>query len=131
LFDLENHVMELLMKKHCCAQIVMAVGLEVQEKKKPDLIRAMRGLCNGIYGQDVCGCLSGAACLMYLFHEQYGSIMVPELFDWFERRYGFTKCGDLVGFGKKNPAKCRDMITQTCTYCLDMLEKHGLLEGGL
>jgi hypothetical protein len=128
MIDVEMLVMEAVRDRYCCAQIIMAVGLEVKGMTNPDLIRVMRGLCYGIYGRNICGALSGAACMLYLFHEQYAAVLVPELFSWFESKYGGVNCRDLIGNGLRNSPKCLDLVTQTCEYCFELLEQNGLLE---
>ena len=48
-----------------CAQILMRLVLDAEEKENPDLIRTLAGLNGGIGGSGhTCGCMTGGACLL-------------------------------------------------------------------
>src|SRR5574340_1444295 len=99
-------VMRLKANGFCCAQMVLILALEAQDKTNTDLVRAVGGLCFGInWSGEVCGALSGGACLISLYagkgsdeeapDDRYVT-MVGELVDWFSQaadgEYGGTRC---------------------------------------
>lgn len=109
-------MVELAQKGFYCSQILLRLGLEVQGKENPDLIRAMSGLAGGLgFSGDVCGALTGGACLLGLFAGRAAdderedprlNIMVGELVDWFSEEYGRTyggiHCGNILGEDPRN-----------------------------
>lgn len=81
----EHRVMELHAEGFCCSQIMFLLALDMQNRENPDLVRAVSGLCHGIgFSRDVCGVLSGGACLLSLFtgkgtHKETGHILHADL----------------------------------------------------
>ena len=66
-------LMKLRAKGFCCSQIILILALEAQGKTDKDLVRSMAGLCYGIEGAgEVCGALSGGACLISLYTAKGG-----------------------------------------------------------
>ena len=65
--DMTVTIMRLKQKGFCCSQIMLIMALEAQGKTDADLVRAVQALCFGIaLSGDVCGALSGGACLISL-----------------------------------------------------------------
>jgi hypothetical protein len=75
-----------------CSQILVTLGLELQGKQNPDLVRSAHGLCCGLGTGEVCGALTGGACLLGLYAGR-GTIdeddnplllfMLDSLVEWF------------------------------------------------
>jgi C_GCAxxG_C_C family probable redox protein len=136
--DVDIRMMQLKVKGYCCAQILLILALESQGKENPDLTRAANGLCFGINGSgEVCGALSGAACLISLYagkgkddetpDSQYTK-MLSELTDWFRSaigdEYGGTRCGDILA---RFPDRgvCGPIVADTYEKCMEILVSNG------
>ncbi|WHH60491.1 C-GCAxxG-C-C family protein [Petroclostridium sp. X23] len=124
--DILERVTELALEKYCCAQIVMAIGLEMLDKDNPDLIRAMKGMCHGVCTYRFCGTLAAAACVLSLYHEHYSSVLIPELVRWFEDRYGSVTCFNITE-GKIDMSRCLKITADTCMRCFELIEENRLV----
>ena len=92
---------------YCCAQIMLKMALDAEEKENTDLLRAVNGLCMGVGSvQKTCGVLSGGIAVLGLYagkgtdteYPKPGfSGMVDEFTDWFEDEFGSTQCQDIIG----------------------------------
>jgi hypothetical protein len=137
-----NHIifqsMRLKAKGYCCAQIILILALEAQGKTNADLVRSAGGLCFGInWSGEVCGALSGGACLISLYagkgadeevpYSRYMT-MIGELVEWFtvaaDDEYGGTRCHEIL---EKFPDRsiCGLIVTETYKKCMDILVGHG------
>lgn len=131
-------LIELKAKGYCCSQIMMLLALEKLDRQNVDLVKALGGLCYGILGSgEVCGALSGGACLIALYagkgsddeepHDQYLAMLV-ELVDWFKETahqdYGGTRCDDILS---KYPDRsiCGLIVADTYQKCMEILSGHG------
>ena len=122
---------ELRQQGFFCSQILITLGLELQGKTNPDLVRAMHALGGGIgFTGDTCGALTGGACLlgMYAGKGQPGDeenphlyFMIEDLVRWFKDGYGQTyggiRCDDILG------KDAQDMGTRCPTMVLGTLQK--------
>lgn len=137
--DVLLRLIKLKKRGFCCAQILLILGLEAQGKTNPDLVRSMGGLCFGIAeGGEICGALSGGACLISLYAGKGGEeeqadarqeAMLAELAAWFrhqaEADYGGTRCGEILG-RFPDYGKCGQIVAETYGKCLEILNSHGL-----
>ncbi|MBP1764918.1 MAG: GCAxxG family protein [Firmicutes bacterium] len=121
-----DRILELISEQKCCAQIVMAMGLETVGKTDAELIRAMRAPCFGFHGNHLCGALAAGSCLLSLCHEQYSIILVPELFYWFKEKYGSINCRDIIGTGTVDLARCTDLMAEVHYRCFALLNQYGI-----
>ena len=136
--DIVLQMMRLKAKGYCCAQIILILALEVQGKTNADLVRSAGALCFGInWSGEVCGALSGGACLISLyagkgtdeevFDGQY-TAMLGELVEWFmmaaDDKYGGTRCHEIL---EKFPDRsiCSLIVPDTYKKCMDILASHG------
>jgi hypothetical protein len=123
-----------------CSQMILKMGLELQGKDNPDLIRAVQGLAGGLgYTGDVCGTLTAAACLLGLYagkglpeeeDDPRLIFMIEDLVNWFKQEYGLGNgnihCADIVGEqGKKNLSRCPQIITATYQKVKELLVENG------
>ncbi len=136
--DMILQLMRLKAKGFCCAQIILILALEAQGKTNADLVRSVGGLCFGISGAgEVCGALSGGACLISLYVGKGGVeekaddryvLMVGELVDWFsgeaDDEYGGMRCDEIL---EKFPDRsiCGRIVADTYGKCMDILVSHG------
>jgi len=136
--DIVSRMMRLHAKGYCCAQIIFILGLEAQGKVDADLVRSVGGLCFGInWSGEVCGALSGGACLISLYagkgadEEQPDGqhmAMVSELIEWFtiaaDDEFGGTRCHEIL---EKFPDRsiCSLIVADTYKKCMDILVSHG------
>lgn len=135
-------VMQLVAQGFCCSQVILILGLEVQGRENPELVRAVNGLCQGLGCRDeACGALSGGVCLLALHagkgtpgeerHDRY-ELLLGSLVDWFREtvraRYGGTRCDDIVGAGNPapDPARCGPLVVQTYERAMALLLENGI-----
>ena len=134
--DMIFRLIKLKAKGYCCSQMILILALEAEGKANADLVRSMGGLCFGINAGEVCGALSGGACLISLYagkggdeeapHDRY-MLMLSEFVDWFSGaagEYGGTRCDDILG---KFPDRsiCGRLVADTYKKCMEILLSHG------
>lgn len=136
--DITLQMTRLNAKGYCCAQIILILALEAQGKANADLVRLVGGLCFGInWSGEVCGALSGGACLISLYAgkgtdeeapDSRCMTMVGELVEWFTRaadnEYGGTRCHEII---ERFPDRsmCSLIVADTYRKCVDILVSHG------
>ena len=136
--DLTLQMMKLNAKGYCCAQVILILALEAQGKINEDLVRSVGGLCFGInWSGEVCGALSGGACLISLYAGKGSDEEVPdsqclsmvgELIEWFtiaaDDEYGGTRCHEIL---EKYPDRsvCSLIVADTYKKCMEILVAHG------
>ena len=137
--DMIFRLMSLKAKGFCCTQMILILALEAQGKTNADLVRSMGGLCFGInWSGEVCGALSGGACLISLYAGKGSDEeapdsqcikMVGELVEWFTRaaddEYGGTRCNEIL---ERFPDRsiCSLIVSETYKKCRDILVSHGI-----
>lgn len=132
--DMLFRMMELKSKGFYCSQIMMLLALEAQEKENPDLIRAMAGLAFGVGIGEVCGALTGGACILSLYagkgteddEEHYRLMgMLTELGDWFRDTYGGQfggiSCAAISDDGTLRNERCGAVVVATYQKVLELL----------
>lgn len=122
-----------------CSQILLIMGLELQEKNNPELVRAMAGLAGGLgFSGKNCGVLTGAACLLGLYagrgnleerENRMLNIMIQELVVWFEERfgkaYGGINCHDILQDDPWNRVtRCPKLIIDTYLKVRELLTEN-------
>ncbi len=135
--DILLELIRLKTKGYCCAQIIVLFALEAQGRSNDELVRALGGLCFGIHWSgEVCGALSGGACLLSLYAGKGGDdapdarylTMMGELVDWFKEvaadAYGGTRCNEIL---ERSPGHgvCGRVVAETYGKCMDILVSHG------
>jgi len=108
-----------------CSQILLSLGLEMQGKSNPELIRAMHGLAGGLgFSGELCGALSGGASLLGLYAgkgtpEQEDDprllLMIEDLVKWFKAEYGEQfggiRCEEIIAGDSQNTMRrCPVMV---------------------
>jgi len=136
--DIVLEMVRLKARGYCCTQIILILALKAQGKTNADLVRSMGGLCYGVnWGGEVCGALSGGACLISLYtgkgadveipHDQH-LVMIGEFVEWFiiaaDEKYGGTRCHEIL---EKFPDRsiCSLIVADTYKKCMDILVKNG------
>jgi C_GCAxxG_C_C family probable redox protein len=132
--DLMFRLMELKHKGYYCSQIMMLLVLENQEKSNPDMIRAMSGLAFGLGIGEVCGALTGGACILSLYggkgtddeeENTYLMTMLEELGEWFKSTYGGMyggiSCETISEEGTKRTERCGPLVAATYQKVLEIL----------
>ena len=123
--DISERMFDLKMKGYCCSQIIMQMGLDHLGKENDDLIKAMAGLCDGMYRERTCGTLSAALCLLYLADPETASLSaVGDLTDWFLDAFGDTECAALLGDDPvgNRAAKCPMIVESTFQMVEELLD---------
>jgi hypothetical protein len=138
--DEMQHLIELRRQGFFCSQILILLGLELQGKENPDLVRAMQALAGGLgFMGETCGALTGGACLLGLYAgkgtpEQEDDprllFMVEDLVRWFKggygQEYGGIRCAEIVGEGAGNMTeRCRLMVLGTFQKVKELLVENG------
>jgi hypothetical protein len=115
----------------CCTQIMIALGLEARGETNGQMVDTLAALCGGLHKGLLCGALSGAACLLYLFDKENATReMIPELVDWFEEtytpEYGGINCYDIVADDiRKKSEICPQLIELTYLKAKEILNQYG------
>ncbi len=131
-----DRMRELKQQGFYCSQILLIMGMELQGKENPDLLRAMHALAGGIgFTGETCGALTGGACLLGLYAgkgtpEQEEDprllFMVEELVRWFKgdvgTQYGGIRCDDILGAGARDmAARCPGIVQGTYQKVKELL----------
>lgn len=121
---MNEEIFELKLQGYCCSQIVMELGLRRLGKENPDLVKAMAGLCNGMWQGKLCGIVSAAFCLLFLAEDaEDAQEHVRELSDWFEESFGGTDCDILLDNNPLSKAeKCPMMLEAAFKKVCELLE---------
>ena len=132
--DVMFRMMELKSKGFYCSQIMMLLALENQDKTNEDLIRSMAGLAFGVGIGDVCGALTGGACILSLYagkgteeeEEHYRLMgMLHELGDWFREtfagQYGGISCDAISEDGSLRNERCGGVVAATYQKVIEIL----------
>jgi C_GCAxxG_C_C family probable redox protein len=132
--DLMFRMMDLKSKGFYCSQIMMLLALEAQEKENPDLTRAMAGLAFGVGIGEVCGALTGGACILSLYagkgteeDEEHFCLMsmLNDLGEWFREtyggQYGGISCNTITEDGTLRNERCGAVVAATYQKVLELL----------
>jgi hypothetical protein len=135
-----DRIRELRQQGFFCSQILILLGLELQGKINPDLVRCMHGLAGGLgFTGETCGSLTGGACLLGLYAgkglpEQEEDprllFMIEDLVKWFKggfgNEYGGIRCDDILADNSKNLIlRCPGMILGTFQKIKELLVENG------
>lgn len=123
-----------------CSQIILQMGLELQGKTNPDLIRSMHGLAGGVgFTGDICGALTGGVCMLALYagkgepedpEDPRLEFMTGDLVRWFKQefgqQFGGIRCEELLEGGKvQKSARCPLLVSSTFQKVKEMLVENG------
>jgi C_GCAxxG_C_C family probable redox protein len=141
-----EYMKELKVQGFVCSQIIVKMGLELQGKENPDLVKSVQGLAGGLgFTGDVCGALSGGTCLLGLYAGK-GSpsdeddprllFMIEELMDWFKKEYGSLyggiHCVDIVNDdGQKMASRCPQITAATYQKIKELLVENNFDLSGI
>jgi len=133
---LDERVTELFKNGLHCSQILHIIGQEQRGEEEPAAISAMGGLASGMYAGLNCGSLTGGACLIASYCARGGEDdedkcmykgMVLRLVDWFNSTFGAVNCSELVSSDRlERLGKCPNIVSQTFTECMKILEENGI-----
>ena len=123
-----------------CSQILMIMGMEMQGKQDPDLVRAMQGLAGGLgFSGELCGALSGGACLLGMYagkgqpeedENPRLNFMIEDLVAWFKdtygQKYGGIRCETIMlqEIDNRTPP-CPAMVSTTLQKVKELLVENG------
>lgn len=141
-----DRMRELRQQGFFCSQILLTLGLEMQGKTNVDLIRAAHGLAGGLgFSGEVCGALSGGACLVGLYagkglpeedEDPRLMFMVGDLVKWFKETYGMKydgiRCEEILKANQGNQmAVCPALVAATFQKVKELLVENGYDLSGL
>lgn len=115
-----------------CSQILLQLGLEMQGKDNPDLIRAGSGLAGGLgFTGRNCGALTGGVCLLSLYAADNPRLylMIEELVSWFEQQQPGINCVDIIDGDPKqhlDAVKCGAIVAATFEKVKEILEQENI-----
>lgn len=120
----------LALEGKCCSSILVAMGLALRGEENDRFVEAAAGLCEGMYSGLVCGCLTGAACMLGLFGGRGAAPMVLEMTEWFTseygEKYGGISCGDITEGDRFNrTVRCPEVVAGTYERAKAILIEHG------
>jgi C_GCAxxG_C_C family probable redox protein len=137
--DVSLRMLQLKQDGFCCTQIMLIMALEAQNQTNRDLIRAAGGLCYGVgMSGEICGALSGGACLISLYAGKGSSeeqaddrlpLMMEELTEWFREipgaSYGGIRCDEIL---TQHPdmSACGLIVASTYGKAMEILRTHDL-----
>ena len=123
-----------------CSQILVLLGLELQGKANPDLVRSVQALAGGVgFSGRLCGALTGGACLLGLYagkgspnesEDERLNLMVLALMDWFDQttghQYGGVDCEQILEGRQSNiPLRCPGIIQAVYQKSKELLVEYG------
>ena len=135
-----DRLIELRRQGFYCSQILMLLGLELQGKSNPDLVRATQALAGGLgFMGETCGSLTGGACLLGLYagkgkpeeeEDPRLLFMVEDLVKWFKgdygQKYGGIRCEEIVGEnGRSMGERCPAIVLGTFQRVKELLVENG------
>jgi C_GCAxxG_C_C family probable redox protein len=135
-----DRMRELKQQGFFCSQMLIILGLELQGKTNPDLVRCMHSLAGGLgFTGDLCGTLTGGACLLGLYagkglpeqeEDPRLMFMIEDLVKWFKEGYGAEYggicCDDILQDNAKNrQTRCPALIAGTFQKVKDLLVENG------
>ncbi len=131
---------ELKQQGFFCSQIIMIMGMELQGKTDPDLVKAMHGLSGGLgFSGELCGALSGGACLLGVYagrgevddeEDPRLMFMIQDLVGWFKEtfgeKYGGIRCEQILAANGGNQMMvCPMLVSQTFQKVKELLVENG------
>lgn len=143
--DMER-MRELRQQGFYCSQILLMMGLEMQGKANPELVRAMHGLAGGLgFSGELCGALTGGASLLGLYSgkgtpEQEEDprliFMAEDLVKWFKAefagQFGGIRCEDILAGDSQNPMRrCPILVAGVFHKVKELLVENGYDLSGL
>ena len=133
-----DRLIQLKERGFCCSQTLLLVGLEDQGKTDRNLVRAVSGLSAGLFSGEICGALTGGACLLGLYAGRGSAedpedhrlcIMVEELVAWFSQEYGQLfggiRCDDILGEDSHACSRCGSLVLGTYGKVRSLLAENG------
>jgi hypothetical protein len=133
-----DRLIQLKEQGFCCSQMLLLVGLKDQGKTDGDLVRAVSGLAAGLFSGEICGALTGGACLLGLYagrgtadaaEDHRLCIMVGELVEWFSQEYGQLfggiRCDDILGDDPGACSRCGSIVLGTYAKARALLAENG------
>lgn len=130
--DTTFRMFELAQQGLKCSQILLQLGLDLQGKDNPDLIRVSGGLAGGLgFTGRTCGALTGGVCLLSLYAAENPRLypMIEELVNWFEQQQSSINCYDIIGDDpkqKQEVAKCGAIVALTFEKVIAILEQENI-----
>ncbi|NMB68232.1 MAG: C_GCAxxG_C_C family protein [Chloroflexi bacterium] len=141
-----DRIIELKQQGFFCSQVLLIMGLEMQGKANPDLVRAAQGLAGGLgFTGELCGALSGGATLLGLYAgkgtpEQEDDprlhFMIEDLVKWFKTEYGEPfggiRCEEIIAGDSQNTTRrCPLMVAGVFQKVKELLVENGYDLSGL
>ena len=135
------HMLELASQGFQCAQILMILALEAEEKENSDLVCAVGGLNLGLSdASGPCGALTGGCCFISYFAGKGDEVemespaykdMLTEFAAWFRAEFGSQICTDILGGDARNMNKrCPGIVQASYLKIMEILEKNDLAIDG-
>jgi len=120
---LDWRLFELKSKGLCCSQIVaVAAGLDATGDEDERLVKALRGLCIGMFERKNCGALTGGACALAMHID--GVLLTEackDLVEWFGKEFGSIDCEELLGQDGVPMAVCVPLVKKTTEKCMELI----------
>ncbi|QJT09595.1 DVU_1555 family C-GCAxxG-C-C protein [Oceanidesulfovibrio marinus] len=125
-----------------CSQILILLGLRLQDRENPELVRAMDGLGNGLgFSGETCGALLGGCCLIAMnagkgapeerAHDRL-PVMIAELVEWFRSTpcagCPGIRCSDILDDNESGPDmhRCGSLVSGVYTKAVTILQENDI-----
>lgn len=133
-------IMEFKQQGFYCSQILVLLGLDLQGKTNPDLVRSVQALAGGIgFSGNLCGALTGGSCLLGLYagkgtpdeiEDERLNLMLLSLVDWFQSdtgtKYNGVNCDQILEGKQSNiPNRCPRIIQAVYQKTKELLVEYG------
>ncbi|TVM16339.1 hypothetical protein DPQ33_11975 [Oceanidesulfovibrio indonesiensis] len=125
-----------------CSQIIILLGLRLQDRENPELVRAMEGLGNGLgFCGETCGALLGGCSLIAMnagkgapderAHDRL-PVMIAALVEWFREtacaECSGIRCADILDDAEAGPdmQRCGQLVSGVYGKALAILEENDI-----
>ncbi|MDR2108586.1 MAG: C-GCAxxG-C-C family protein [Coriobacteriales bacterium] len=139
---LYERMLQLSHQGFACAQVMMQLVLDAEDKQDPDLIRSVGALNNGVRDNALlCGAFLGGACVISYYTGQGEpdemadpacDELTQELYRWFVEEVaaprGGTTCPQMLHNDNANKLiVCPDAVERTFNKAIELLEERDLV----
>ena len=136
--DISMRMLKLASQGFQCAQILMILALEYDNKENLDLVRAAGGLNVGLSdASGPCGALTGGCCYISFFAGKGGvdeiedpslKDMLSEFAAWFRETHGGSICTEILGGDMKNMTKqCPEIVLSSFSKAMELLLENDVI----
>jgi len=136
--DIALKMLKLSAQGFQCAQILIILALEHDDKENPDLVRAAGALNVGLSdGSGPCGALTGGCCFISYFagkgemdelEDPALKDMISEFSAWFREIHGSQICTEILDGDMTNmTARCPEIVKASFSKAMEILLENNVI----